>query len=240
MTSNNIHVDVLAFGAHPDDLELTCGGTLLRLKWLGYRIGLVDMTRGERGTRGTAEIRASEAECAAKVLGADMRENLDLGDMTVKDTPEGRRAVVECVRRHKPSLVITHWLQDRHPDHEGTAALVKHAMFLSGARNFEADGEPHVPARLMYFPSHWISDVNVFVDITPFWEQKIRAAQCYKSQFFNPSSTDPATLLSRQNFFEDLEARFHNFGVQIGVKYAEAFWVREKLRVDDPIAFFKG
>jgi N-acetylglucosamine malate deacetylase 1 len=237
---NNTHVDVLAFGAHPDDLELSCGGTLLRMKSLGYKVGLVDMTRGERGTRGSAEIRAAEATAALSVLGADVRENLDLGDMHVSDSPQNRVAVVECIRRHKPSLVITHWLQDRHPDHEGTSALVKHAMFLSGARNFEAQGEPHVPARLLYFPSHWVQDPNVYVDITAFWEKKMLAAKCYTSQFFDPSSTEPSTLLSRASFFEDLETRFRNFGLQIGVKYAEAFWVREKLRIDDPVKFFTG
>jgi bacillithiol biosynthesis deacetylase BshB1 len=235
---NNIHVDVLAIGAHPDDLELSCGGTLLRMHWLGYRVGLVDVTRGERGTRGTADIRAAEAEEAFHIMGADFRENLNLGDMMVTDSPENRVAMAECIRRHKPSIVITHALQDRHPDHEGTSALVKHAMFLAGARNFTAKGEPHTPNRLMYFPSHWVQDVNVFVDITPFWEQKILAAQCYKSQFFNPSSSEPSTLLSRENFFEDLDARFRNFGMQCGVKYAEAFWVREKLRIDDPVSFF--
>src|SRR5512140_1990966 len=116
MTATNLQVDVLAFGAHPDDLELACGGTLLRMKALGYKVGMVDMTRGERGTRGTAEIRAREAECAMKVIGADVRENLDLGDMLVKDSPEGRRKVVECIRRFRPKIVITHALQDRHPD----------------------------------------------------------------------------------------------------------------------------
>jgi N-acetylglucosamine malate deacetylase 1 len=240
MATNNLHVDVLGIGAHPDDLELSCGGTLLRMKALGYSVGMVDMTRGERGTRGSAEIRAREAAAASKVIGADLRENLDLGDMLVKDAPEGRRAVVECIRRHTPAIVITHALQDRHPDHEGTATLVKNAMFLAGARNFEAAGEPHVPLRLMYFPSHWIPEVNVFVDVSDYWEQKIEAARCYKSQFFDPSSSDPDTLLSRKSFFEDLEARFRNFGQLIGVKYAEAFWVREKLRINDPVAFFKG
>jgi N-acetylglucosamine malate deacetylase 1 len=237
---NNMKLDVLAFGAHPDDLELSSGGTLLRLKSLGYKVGMVDMTRGERGTRGSAEIREREAACAMKVIGADCRENLDLGDMHVRDTDDNRRKVVECVRRHQPNLVITHWLQDRHPDHEGTALLVKNAMFLAGARNFEAEGEPWSPARLMYFPSHWLVDPNLFVDITEFWEQKIESARCYKSQFFDPSSTEPATLLSRRSFFEDLESRFRNFGVQIGVKYAEAFFVREKIRVDDPIKTLVG
>jgi bacillithiol biosynthesis deacetylase BshB1 len=235
---NNMHVDVLAIGAHPDDLELSCGGTLLRLHWQGYRVGLVDMTRGERGTRGTSDIRAAEAEAAWKILGSDFRENLDLGDMTVCDSPENRVAVVECIRRHKPSIVITHAPQDRHPDHEGTSALVKHAMFFSGARNFPARGEPHVPTRMLYFPSHWVQDMNVYVDVTPFWEQKILAAKCYTSQFFDPNSSEPSTLLSRPNFFEDLEARCRHFGLQCGVKYAEGFWVREKMRVDDLVNFF--
>jgi bacillithiol biosynthesis deacetylase BshB1 len=235
---SNSLVDVLAFGAHPDDLELAMGGTLIKLKSLGYRVGMVDMTRGERGTRGTGETRKAEAEAAFKIVGADFRENLDLGDQQVRDTPEGRRAVVECIRRHKPTLVFTHYLQDRHPDHEGTAQLVKHAMFLSGARNAEAEGEPHMPKRLLYFFSHWVLEPNVFVDISDFYEQKIRAAKAYTTQFYDPSSTEPSTRLSRPEFWGDLEARFRWFGTQIGVKYAEAFWMREKLRMDDPVALF--
>lgn len=235
---NNLPVDVLAVGAHPDDLELACSGTLLRLKWLGYRVGLVDLTRGERGTRGSAEMRAQEAAAAFEILGFDFRENLDLGDMALQDTPEKRRAVVECVRRHKPGLVITHWPQDRHPDHEGAGTLVKQAMFLAGARNYEAEGEPHTPARLIYYPSHWMMDCNIFVDITGFYEHKLRAARCFASQFHRPESQDPATLLSRPEFWSDLEARHRWFGYQIGVKYAEGFIVREKIKVDDPVSFF--
>ncbi len=231
-------IDVLAIGAHPDDLELSCGGTLLKMKALGYTAGMVDLTRGERGTRGSAEIRQSEADAAFKIMGLDARVNLDLGDMHLQDTQDRRRKVVEVIRKFKPRLVITHWPHDRHPDHEGASALVKHAMFLSGARNFDADGDPHVPGRLLYFPSHWVQDLNVYVDITEFYERKIEAAKCYKSQFFDPDSSDPATLLSRANFFEDLETRFKNFGYQIGVKYAEAFWIREKIRIDDPVKFF--
>jgi bacillithiol biosynthesis deacetylase BshB1 len=231
-------VDVLAIGAHPDDLELSCGGTLLKMKSLGYAVGMIDLTRGERGTRGTAEIRATEANCAFKLMGLDVRENLDLGDMHLQDTQDRRRKVVEAIRRYKPRLVITHWPYDRHPDHEGASALVKNAMFLSGAKNFEAEGAPHTPGRLLHFPSHWVQDLNVYVDITEFYQRKIEAAKCYKSQFFDPDSADQATSLSRANFFEDLETRFKNFGVQIGAKYAEAFWVREKMRIDDPIGFF--
>jgi N-acetylglucosamine malate deacetylase 1 len=235
---NNSLVDVLAIGAHPDDLELAMGGTLLKLKALGYRLGMVDMTRGERGSRGTAETRRVEAENAFKMIGAEFRENLDLGDQQLADTPDRRRAVTECIRRHKPKLVFTHSLQDRHPDHEGCALLVKHAMFLAGASNTEADGEPHVPKRLIYFFSHWMAEPNMYVDITDFYEQKIRAAKAYTTQFFDPSSKEPATLLARPEFFSDLDARFRHFGAQIGVKYAEAFWVREKFKIDDPVKFF--
>jgi len=241
MSSVNImHVDVLAFGAHPDDLELAMGGTLIKLKALGYRVGMVDMTRGEKGTRGTAETRKAEAEAAFQIIGADFRENLDLGDQNVRDTLEQRRAVVECIRRHKPALVFTHYLQDRHPDHEGTAQLVKHAMFLAGAKNAEAEGEPHTPKGLLHFYSHWVMEPNVYVDISEFFERKIRAAKAYGTQFYNPSSTEPATRLSRPEFWDDLEARFRWFGLQIGVKYAEAFWMREKMRVDDPLLLCKG
>jgi N-acetylglucosamine malate deacetylase 1 len=235
---NTIPVDVLAIGAHPDDLELAMGGTLLRIKTLGYSVGMVDMTRGERGTRGTAETRRDEAANAFAVMGADFRENLNLGDQELKDTPDRRRAVVECIRRHKPKLVFTHFPQDRHPDHEGCSELVKHAMFLSGAGQAEADGEPHTPKRLIYFFSHWMYDPNMYVDITDYYERKILAAKAYTTQFFDPDSTEPATLLARPEFFSDLEARFRHFGAQIGVKYAEAFWVREKIKLDDPVAFF--
>jgi N-acetylglucosamine malate deacetylase 1 len=232
------YVDVLAIGAHPDDLELSCGGTLLKMKSLGYSVGMIDLTRGERGSRGSAELRQQEAECALKTMGLDVRENLDLGDMHLQDTQDRRRKVVEAIRKYKPRLVITHWPYDRHPDHEGTSALVKNAMFLSGAKNFDANGDPHTPGRLMHFPSHWVQDLNVYVDITEFYTRKIEAAKCYKSQFYDPNSSDPATSLSRANFFEDLDTRFKGFGFQIGVKYAEAFWIREKLRIDDPVGFF--
>jgi bacillithiol biosynthesis deacetylase BshB1 len=237
---NTQHTDVLAFGAHPDDLELAMGGTLLRLKSLGYSVGMVDMTRGEKGTRGTGETRKAEAAAALKIMGADFRENLDLGDQELKDTPEKRRAVVECIRRHKPRIVFSHYLQDRHPDHEGAALLVKHAMFLSGAGNAEADGEPHTPKRLLHYFSHWMAEPNVYVDITDFWDKKIEASKAYTTQFFDPDSTAHPTMLARPEFFDDLAARFRYFGMQIGVKYAEAFWVREKFRIDDPMEFFGG
>jgi bacillithiol biosynthesis deacetylase BshB1 len=235
---NNIPVDVLAFGAHPDDLELAMGGTLIKLKSLGYRVGMVDLTRGERGTRGTAQTREAEAKAALEITGADFRENLDLGDQELADTPERRCAVVECIRRHRPSLVFTHYFYDRHPDHEGAARLVKHAMFLSGAANAEAEGKPHTQKRLLYFFSHWVAEPNLFVDVSDFYAQKIRAAKSYTTQFYDPSSREPATQLSRPEFWDDLDARFRWFGAQIGVKYAEAFWMREKMRVDDPVALF--
>lgn len=231
-------IDLLAFGAHPDDIELTCGGLLLKMKSLGYTTGIIDLTRGERGTRGSAELRSAEAEAAARILNLDVRENLDLGDMHLQDTQDRRRKIVEAIRKYRPRVVVTHWPYDRHPDHEGASALVKNAMFLSGAKNFDADGDPHTPGRLMFYPSHWVQDLNVYVDITEFWERKIEAAKCYRSQFFDPASSDPATLLSRENFFEDLETRFRNFGYQIGVRFAEAFWIREKIHIADPVGYF--
>ncbi|MBK8127472.1 MAG: bacillithiol biosynthesis deacetylase BshB1 [bacterium] len=228
-------VDVLAIGAHPDDIELSCAGTLLKLKQLGYKIGIVDMTRGERGSRGNAEIRAVEAQEALAILGFEFREVLNLGDLQIQDTHERRVKVVECIRRHKPKLVLTHWNQDKHPDHEGTSELVKHSMFVAGAANFPADYAPHNPKRLLYWPSSWMMDCNVYVDVTDFWEHKIRAARAHKSQFFDPNSSDPMTILSQPVFFDRLEMRARYFGDQIGVKYAEVFYMREPIPVHDPM-----
>ncbi|MCB1060500.1 MAG: bacillithiol biosynthesis deacetylase BshB1 [Calditrichaeota bacterium] len=232
---NTQHVDVLAIGAHPDDVELSCAGTLLRLKDLGYKVGMVDMTRGERGSRGSAEVRAVEAQDALKILGFEFREVLDLGDLQIQDTHERRVKVVECIRRHKPKLVLTHWWKDKHPDHIGTSALVKHAMFVAGAANFPADYDPHNPKRLLYWPSSWMMEPNVFVDITDYYEHKIRSARAHKSQFFDPDSTDPMTVLSQPAFFERLEVRARYFGDMIGVKYAEVFYMREPVKVNDPM-----
>ncbi len=235
MSENTQHVDVLAIGAHPDDIELSCAGTLLRMKSLGYKIGIVDMTRGERGSRGNADIRAKEAQEALQILGFEFREVLDVGDLQIQDTHERRVKVVECIRRHKPKLVFTHWGRDKHPDHEGTSELVKHSMFVAGAANFPARFEPHNPARLLYWPSSWMMEPNVYVDITDFYEHKIRAAKAHKSQFFDPQSNDPMTVLSQPVFFERLEIRARYFGDQIGVKYAEVFHMREPVKVDNPM-----
>ena len=228
-------VDVLAIGAHPDDVELSCAGTLLRMQAQGAKIGIVDMTRGERGSRGNAEIRAVEAQNALKILGFEFREILDVGDLQIQDTHDRRVKVVECIRRHKPKLVLTHWGRDKHPDHEGTSELVKHSMFVAGAANFPAKYEPHNPKRLLYWPSTWMMEPNVFVDVTDFWEKKLEAARAHKSQFFDPNSSDPMTVLSQPAFFERLEMRARYFGDQIGVKLAEVFYMREPIKVNDPL-----
>jgi N-acetylglucosamine malate deacetylase 1 len=231
-------VDVLAIGAHPDDVELSCAGTLLRMQAQGAKIGMVDMTRGERGSRGNADIRAVEAQNALKILGFEFREILDVGDLQIQDTHDRRVKVVECIRRHKPKLVLTHWWRDKHPDHEGTSELVKHSMFVAGAANFPAKYEPHNPKRLLYWPSAWMMEPNVFVDVTDYWDKKLEAARAHKSQFFDPNSSDPMTVLSQPVFFERLEMRARYFGDQVGVKYAEVFYMREPVLVKDPMTLW--
>jgi bacillithiol biosynthesis deacetylase BshB1 len=236
---NDQIVDVLAFGAHPDDIELGCGGTLLSLSAQGYKVGMVDMTRGDRGSRGTVEDRDREANDALKVLGFEFRENLNLGDQRLRDTIENRVAVVECIRRHKPRIVFTHWIQDRHPDHEGAGVLVKHAMFLSGASNFEGKGEAHVPSRLLFW-SYTQLEPNIYVDISSFYEKKIEATKCHRSQFHDPNSSGPKTLISSPQFFDNVQARHRYAGLQIGTLYAETFFSYGKFRIDDPVDFFAG
>ena len=194
-------IDLLTIDAHPDHVELTCAGTLIRMQAQGAKIGIVDMTRGERGSRGNAEIRAVEAQNALKILGFEFREILDVGDLQIQDTHDRRVKVVECIRRHKPKLVLTHWWRDKHPDHEGTSELVKHSMFVAGAANFPAKYEPHNPKRLLYWPSTWMMEPNVFVDVTDYWEKKLMAARGHKSQFFCPHTARPMTLLSHPVFF---------------------------------------
>lgn len=235
---NTTPVDVLAFGAHPDDIELGCAGTLLRLQSLGYKVGIVDMTRGEKGTRGTSEERKLEAAAALEILGFSFRENLDLGDQHLRDSHDRRVKVVECIRRHKPKLVLTHYPEDRHPDHEGAGKLVKQAMFLAGAGNFEAQGEIHTPKRLIYWLSHWVFEPSFYVDISDFYERKLKAAHCFTSQFHNPDSTEPPTYISSPEFWDHVEARFRYFGDQIRVKYAEGFIMRDPIKIDDPLKQF--
>ena len=235
-------VDILAGFAHPDDLELTVGGTMLRMKSLGYRTGALDVTRGEMGTRGTVEGRAEEAIAAAQILKLDLRENLGLPDGHVFVDDASRTAMVRVFRRLKPKVVLTHQLDDPHPDHDHIAQLVREAARLSSMRNYDRETGPDaIPVPRV---AHNVFSRNVaasfVVDISEFLADKMAAIRAHASQFHNPDSTEPETRLTDKRFLDELENRSRYFGSLIGVEAGEPFYVREALNIADPIELLSG
>jgi bacillithiol biosynthesis deacetylase BshB1 len=233
-------VDVLAIAAHPDDVELTCGGTLASLKALGYRFGIVDLTRGEMGTRGSPEIRAAEARRAAEILGAEFREGLDLGDGGLRRDREQELGVIDVIRREKPRLVFTPYPDDRHPDHRRAGQLVTDAAYYAGLRKLVTAHAAHRPQQTIYFSTFEVQEPDFLVDVTPVIEIRRAAMRAFVSQFHDPGSTEPQTMLSQQDFLESVEARARHFGSMIGVEFAEGFKARRPPRIDDLLKAFEG
>jgi bacillithiol biosynthesis deacetylase BshB1 len=231
-------VDVLAIFAHPDDVELTVGGTLLKMKAQGYRTGALDVTAGEMGTRGTVEGRAVEAGEAAKILDLNVRENLGLPDGHVFADDESRAKLVRVLRRLKPKLLLTHQDGDPHPDHNHIVHLVRESARLASMSRFDPESgdqkiEPPIVAHNVFSRRLVPSFV---VDISEFLGRKMEAIRAHRSQFFDPNSTEPQTRLSQKGFLDELENRSRYFGSLIAVEAGEPFYVREALNVDDPLA----
>ena len=228
-------VDILAIFAHPDDVELTVGGTMLRMKHLGYRTGIVDVTRGEMGTRGTPEWRAAEAAEAGKILKLDLRENLELPDGHVFADDRSRTALVRVLRLVKPKVLLTHQLGDPHPDHDHIANLVRESARLASMRHYdEASGEAIAVPRVAHNIFSRRVQPSFIVDISDFLEEKMAAIRAHRSQFFDPDSTEPETRLTAKTFLDEIETRSRYFGSLIGVAAGEPYFVREVLNVPDP------
>ncbi|WP_035566349.1 bacillithiol biosynthesis deacetylase BshB1 [Hymenobacter sp. IS2118] len=232
-------LDILALGAHPDDVEMSCSGTLAVAAAAGKKIGVVDFTRGELGTRGTAATRAEEAAAASVILGLSARENLGLPDGFFRNEREHQLPLIAAIRRYQPEVVLCNAIRDRHPDHGRGAQLAADACFLAGLRMIETlgdDGQPQVPwrPRNVY---HYIQDraiVPAFVvDISAHWETKWASIQAYKTQFFNPDLDGPSTYLSSQEFSKFMEARAREFGHMIGVEFGEGFTTHRPIGVKD-------
>lgn len=233
-------VDVLAIAAHPDDVELTCGGTLARLKASGYRFGIVDLTSGEMGTRGTAELRAEEARKAAEILGAEFRETLDLGDGGLRSGRDEELAVIDVIRREKPRLVLTAYPEDRHPDHRRAGRVVTDASFYAGLRKLETAHPAHRPQQTLYFSTFLPHPPQFVVDVTPYIEIRRAAMRAFQSQFHNPGSPEPQTVIAQQDFLDWVEARSREHGALIGVPFGEGFRSLRPPRIDDPVKAFEG
>jgi N-acetylglucosamine malate deacetylase 1 len=231
-------VDILCITAHPDDVEISMAGTVLRQVALGNSVGLVELTAGELGTRGTPEIRRKEAEAGMKVLGARFRHQLDLPDGFFRADRESLLKVVEVVRRHRPGLVLTNAPSDRHPDHGRASALVAEACFLSGLWRIETmdDGvlqEAHRPEMVLHcVQDRWL-DPDIIVDITPYWEKKQEALNCFRSQFFDPQSNEPGSPIANPDFMPYLEGRSRQMGRLINVSHGEGFICQRPLGTGD-------
>ncbi|PCH66816.1 MAG: bacillithiol biosynthesis deacetylase BshB1 [Bacteroidetes bacterium] len=228
-------LNILAFGAHPDDVELGCGGTLLSHVATGKKIGIINLTRGELGTRGTPEIREEESAEAAKLIGAETRENLGFEDGFFKNSKENQLKVIEVIRKYQPDIVIAPAIEDRHPDHGRASKLISEACFLAGLLKIKlTTSEPWRPKAVYHyiqFRSHITP--NLVVDISDFQEKKMEAIKVHKSQFYDPDSVEPETLIAQKGFLDLIEARALEYGTQIGVKYGEGFTTERYLGVKD-------
>jgi bacillithiol biosynthesis deacetylase BshB1 len=225
-------VRILAIGAHPDDVEISCGGTLALAARQGFAVGVLDLTRGELSTNGTVEERAAEAAEAARALGVAERRNAGLPDGGINPAdPEQVRRVVALLRALRPSIVLSHAPVDRHPDHVEASRLVDRAWYLAGLRQFSADGEPHRAEGRYFFASRIAIEPTFIVDVTPVWDDKRRAILAHKSQVGRSGTRSRPTPLNDPDFLERIEARARHFGGQIGVRYGEPF------RSTEPIGF---
>lgn len=230
-------LDILVFAVHPDDAELGCSGTLLKHIADGKKVGIIDFTRGELGTRGSAEIRDTEAADSAKILGLHVRENLKLRDGFFKNDEEHQLALIKMVRKYQPEIVLTNALHDRHPDHGRAGDLANDAIFLSGLRRIETelDGVAQTAWRprlvLQYIQDRYI-EPDVIIDITDFMETKLAAIRAFKTQFDSPDNKEPQTYISSPEFLEAVISRAREFGKSIGATYAEGFTSRKLLGVD--------
>ena len=231
-------LDILAFGAHPDDVELSCSGTLAKQTELGYSCGVVDLTQGELGTRGTPEIRLEEAAEAGRIMGLKVRENLAFRDGFFTNDEEHRLAVIQQIRRFRPEIVIANAPRDRHPDHGRGSFLLKEASFLSGLRKIETEWEgeaqePWRPQMLLYYIQFQNIEPDFIIDIGEHIHTKVESIKAYKSQFFDPSSAEPKTVISSKNFMDSVTYRAQDLGRLIGVEYGEGFIAAQDLGLDD-------
>jgi len=227
-------LDILAFGAHPDDVELGCSGTIAKEVALGKKVGIIDLTRGELGTRGTAEIRDLEAKDAAKVLGVSVRENLNFRDGFFVNDEAHQMEIIQVLRKYQPDIVLCNAEKDRHIDHGKGASLVSDACFLSGLRRIQTtmngtQQEAWRPKRVFHYIQWQPLIPDFYVDITGFMDEKVNSIYAYKSQFYDPNSKEPETPISSRNFIDSVIYRSKDYGRVAGVEYAEGFTTNQAL-----------
>lgn len=228
-------VDILALAAHPDDVELTCGGTLLRMADHGYTTGILDLTRGEMGTRGTPELREAEAQAACQVLGCKFREIMDLGDSRLVNSIPNRLAVAQQIRRARPRTLILPYWEGRHPDHYTAAHLGYEAAYTAGLKRADLEGEPHRPHKILYATIYHDTPPSFAVDISDWFGRKLEAVDCFASQFGGDMGAIVKLFPAWARLIDRIRTQCRFYGHQIGVEYAEPFLVKEMLRLDDVV-----
>lgn len=228
-------IDVLAVGAHPDDVDMIAGGTVSKLVDRGKSVVIVDLTRGEMGTRGSPDLRAEEAQRAAKILGVRDRVILDMGDGRLENSEANRCKLIEIIREYRPAVVMGHYWEDLHPDHVAAGWLMRSVMYPCGFANFPASGEPFRPNEFLYFMAHFTFTPSFVVDVTDHHEQKLEAIRCFASQLHADGSDAPATGISRPDFLKKLEARARHFGSLIDRTFGEPFYVLRAVPMVDPV-----
>jgi bacillithiol biosynthesis deacetylase BshB1 len=232
-------LDILAFGAHPDDVELFAGGTMAKMAALGYSTGIIDMTRGELGTRGTPAMRNREAQKAAKILGLRVRKNLELPDGSVTVTSATRLKVIHALREYRPSLVLTHHWEDKHPDHVNTSRLVEEAVHHSGLAKIRTGQTRHRPGTLLFFKVPPFCIPSFVVDISEYSEKRDAAIRTYQSQLYDPASRELPTKLSHPDFLVNIESIHSYYGTLIHKSKGEAFIIKDMIEIGDLIGHFE-
>lgn len=231
-------LDILVIAAHPDDAELSAGGTIISNVAKGRKVGIVDLTRGEMGTRGTPEIRLKEAASAGELMGVSVRDNLEFEDAFFVNDREHQLAIAKKIRAYRPNIVIANAASDRHPDHGKGSALISQACFISGLKRVETelDGiaqEAWRPKNVYHMIQSNFITPDFVVDVSEHWEQKMDAVRAYKSQFFDPNSKEPETFISTPAFMNLIESRGVEMGQPVGFKYAEGFTIEKRMGIKD-------
>ena len=236
MNPESIKLDILAFAAHPDDIELSCSGTIMKHIAEGKKVGIVDLTQGELGSRGTIETRYAEAKEASEIMGISVRVNLKMADVFFEINESNKRLIVEQIRRFQPTIILANAIEDRHPDHGRASQLISEACFLSGLKNFETTWENEIQVAFRpkavyhYIQDHYIKP-DFAIDVTEFIDRKLACIKVYKTQFYDPNSKEPQTPISGEEFFDFIKGRMLEMGRPIGAKYAEGFTVERCIGV---------
>lgn len=231
--STELKLDILAIAAHPDDVEISAGGTVLKSIEQGKKVGIVDLTQGELGSRGSGELRLVEAAAASKILGIHARENMGFADGFFKDDQASMLKLIDVIRKYRPEIVLTNAPSDRHPDHGRASKFVRDACFYSGLRKIETDHDYWRPKNVYMFNQDYYNKPDFVVDVTLHWEKKMEALRAFSSQFYDPNSKEPNTPISGQEFFDFLKARAMEFGRPAGFLLAEGFMTDRAIGVSD-------